>query len=84
MRYIFIIGLHTITEHLPCLAHTAVSYRHCTAAAEAQRLERCSCSMTRTRGVGLFRWAVGGQWAADGPPLRHALLALGLVHDSSF
>ena len=53
-----------------------------TAKAEAQWLEKCSCSMTRMSGVGLFQRAVGGQRAAGGPPLRHALLPLGVVDDS--
>ena len=50
-----------------------------TAKAEAQWLEKCSCSMTRMSGVGLFQRAVGGQRAAGGPPLWPALLPLGVV-----
>ena len=52
--------------------------------AEEQMLDRCSRSMTRTSGVGLFLRVVGGQRAAGGPPLRHAMLPLGVVQDASF
>ena len=52
----------------------AVSCRHSSATAEAYRVEGCSCNMTLTSGVGLFQRTAGGQRAAGGPPLRHALL----------
>ena len=83
------IPLATITEHIPRLARTAataLSDRHNTPTTEAQRLDRCSWSMTRTCGVGLYQRAVSVQRAvaAGRRPLQHALRPLGVMDDASF